>query len=404
MTTFSFTRFGWKPPGRGGSFSTTPMSEKFSTHLFNPLLQSSLRALSIPQYVQVFLNALGLWYGQGYGTAHFSAVSRTTLLNSIRPESSLNATDGCVRTFDELRKRLRTVVRDNRDLSGALELLTVVEDLAGILPLNITDDDNRISKDAKAATINFTDLFVPDDHGQYPVVYFYLRAGDEIAGAHQVMKLALYALKNARQHLHDLWKLSRHEHFPPVVPVFWDEWQTCADESIKNLLEQGAGLGIHLVLANQDPSQLRTKLGDLLPTVWENCASKLIFSARDVDLQERIMKASGEKTVHKASWRVTHDDLRRGNVSERHAIRVMNDGWEAVQITEEVVPRLGRNDLIEMSNDPRRCVYFPAPATELADYGGYPIMIDTEFYHSPREYEYLSKLRWPAATAETIVF
>ena len=387
---------------------------KFSTHLFNPLAQSSFDALSIPQVVQVVLNALNLWHGFEYGRGYFSAINRTILnraMNDSVPGSrsganvseSISDNASRIRTFPELRERIRTVTNNDRDLSSALELLTVIEDMAGIMQLNFTSNDTTVAREAIDSMIHFPDIFSLDENQQFPVVYFYLRAGDELAGASQVMKLAIYALKNARQFIEDEWKLGKHPTRPPVALACIDEWQLCADESIRNLLEQAAGLGIHLVLSNQDASQLRKPNCDLLPTVFENCGTKLIFTARSTDFQDMLMKASGEKTVHFASYQISHEDFARGKVAKEHAIQVLNDSWAAVNIVEQRAPRFERNDLIEMSNDPRRCIYFTPQASEIADYGGYPIMIDTDFFHSKPEYDRLAEMRWPAATPETIV-
>lgn len=201
----------------------------------------------------------------------------------------------------------------------------------------------------------------------------------------------------------DQFKLGKTDECPPNVTLFIDEWQMLADSSIHNLLEQGAGLGVHFLLANQDIAQLERNERGLESTVWENCASKVIFTARDPVLQDRIMKASGEKTVHVPSYQVSVSSLQQGRVESGSALSSLNGAEIGAMISESRVPLIERNDLIELSDHPSHFLFFASQGASVTRFGGFPVVLESEFALSADDYDFLNKLPWPAPTPETIV-
>jgi hypothetical protein len=272
-----------------------------------------------------------------------------------------------------------------------------------MLQLNFRAGNQHLPQSAVDAAIHVPKLLVRDANGKYPVVDFYLRTGTEPVGGPQIAKLFCAALKAARVQMQDDYKLGKVSEPPPDVSLFIDEWHHVADEAMRNMLEQGGGLGIHFVLANQDISQLDRDGREYLQTVWENCGNKLIFGARDVQFQDLLMKCSGEKTAHVATYAVPRGDVLRGDVDLPYAMDEVDGKPVGVQIQEQRTPRFDRNAIIEMSNDPRRFMFIPAQGASVADYGGYPIMVNGEFLFSKEDYDYLASLPWPAPTAETVI-
>ena len=382
--------------------------DHFSTYLFNPLLQKNFQNLTISQFSEIVINALNLWHGFFYGGLHFSAQSLGAFGAAMRMEAT---GDGWVcgphtphvETFDELGERIRRALKDHPEFNGATSLVMVIRELSNILQINFSSKGSHFPQSAVDAAIHAPDLLVPDANGNYPVVYFFLRTESQIVGSSQMAKLFVHAIKNARIQRMDQYKLGLVPVPPPITTTAIDEWQMLADSSIHNLLEQGAGLGVHFLLANQDISQLERNNNDLLSTVWENCASKIIFTARDPMLQDRIMKISGEKTVHTPTYQVSADAFRRGEVTSDSALETLNGEEMGILIQEVRAPLIERNDLIELSDHPSRFLFIPSQGAAETSYGGYPFIVETEFALSAADYQFLDELAWPAPTSETVI-
>ena len=370
----------------------------FSTHLFNPLTQDSFRRLSISEQSERLVSAFNLWHGFSYGRFYFSSQSRGAIAEALKAGSSgggwtRRRRPEPVRNFVGLEEAVRSVIRDHPEYGGAQALLMVVQSLAQIPQINVAPGDSSELQPALESAIDVSALLRRNEQGHFPVYYFYLRAQTQLIGAAQISKLLLHSLQDSLRQLRDDSKQGRTATEPPVIALFLDEWQVIADEAFRNLLEQGGSLGLQMVLANQDISQLADREGDMLATVWENCGNKLFFSARDLQLQERLMAGSGEKSVvvpglmAAQSWlsdKLTYDASR-------------------IQLQLQRSTRLERNHILEMSDRPGRAVYVPPQGVSVGQYGGYPILVDCPYLFRREKYEELDRWPWPPVTDETIV-
>ncbi len=383
----------------------------FSTFLFNPLDQRAFDHLFVPQLAQVLLNALNLWHGFDYGRFYFGSQSRKALAAAFdfqatgQPHNAWMPTAAStrIRSFGELRERVVALVRRNEEYGGAEQLLTVLEDLANILQVNFTHNGRALPQTAVDSAIRVPDLLVPDANGKYPVVYLYLRAGMELVGVSQVMKLFVSTLFVACVQARDFYKLGRREHKPPIVPVFLDEWHNIADRSLKGIIETASGLGIQFIFANQDPSQLKTTDIDLSATVWENGRNKVIFTARDPSLQRSLMEISGEQTVYVPSYAVSHPAWKARRVTPQDALHVLNGQWAPINVAAQQIPRVDRNALVQMSTSSSQFLFVPAYAAPEVGLDGFPTLLNGRFAMSPDEYDMFQRHRWPKPTPETIV-
>jgi hypothetical protein len=382
----------------------------FSSYLFNPWDQDPLRRISLPQLAQTYLNMWNLWYGFDYGKSFYSAQSRAALTEALKfRRSGEVAPNGMplwapsdetrrITSFKDAYEAVRAI-RGNPEYGGAHSLLMVLQDLANIKQLDFAG----AHPEAVRNSIRVSDLLRPDENGKYPVVYFYLRSCTELVAVSQVAKMLMHTLFLAQVQAIDFYKLGRTSVEPPEeIFIGIDEFQNCSDSAIRNILEQGSGYGLHFCLANQDLGQLRQH--DLVETVMENCGNRVMFTLRDTDLQDRIIKLSGEKTIHKASYTISHDAYKAGQVDERYAVQVMNGAFKGVDIIQERGPRFDRNLLNEVSNHPSRCIYIPPQAAAGVDFGGYPVVVDCSFHLTEDEFNHFKdKEPWPEATEETIV-
>ena len=388
----------------------------FSTHLFNPVAQSVFDRVTLPQFVQYNCVALGMHHGSGYGREWFSALSRGALLQALgmplESESEFGAWGPTtkqpfsrVSSFGEALDRLQRLMADKvhrQTYGGAHHLLIVLKELARTLQLDFGQDGKRFPQAAIDNAIDTNRILNPAENGKFPVVYFYLQPLTDVAIVSQIMKLFIYSMYTSlvqRGNLHLIGEAAA----PPKVTLFLDEWQCLGDPLFGNILSQCSGPGLRLVLANQDSDQLKNADTNLQASVFQNCGNKCIFGCRDVELQDMLIKLSGEKTIHVPSYQVSHDALKAGQVSSDYALKTLNGQMVGVSISEQRGPRFDRNALCEMSNKPGRCIYVPPQGIEGADYGGYPIMVDTDFFISKQEFERLSSARWPEPTAKTIV-
>lgn len=381
-------------------FSTVP---RFPTQIFNPLDQEHLNDLSRTSITDLLLTSMNLMHGFAYGKLHFMLQSRGGMYYALATKGSSRDRWGApvkigrANSFAELERRLRDVVKKHPELRGAESLSMLLSQLAGMPQLNGNSSSGVFPESAVAHSIQLSRLLRRDPNGRYPVLYCYLRSESDPMMASLCGKLILNLLKNALRHLLDGIQEGRERGPAPVVPVFTDECQGVLDDAVRNMLEQGASLGLQFVLANQDISQLHIGERDYLPTVWENCGNKIILSSRDNSFQELLMKLSGEKAIHHLTYEVHPKHALRGQVGPQFALD------QAIQVSEMVGYRMERNHLIEMSATPGRALFIPAQNAPLAEYDGYPIQIDIPFVQTREAFESLKTLPWPAATPATIV-
>lgn len=374
---------------------------RFSTRLFNPLAQRHLSSLSRVAITEQFLSALNLFFGFGYGKSYFGGQSYQGFSGAFiadEPRSDWGPAIASTRatSFVQLAKRLPEVLKNRPELRGAEALTMVIRQLADVFILNAGCSDIYPESAVKAG-IQVGDLLKKSGNGTYPILYCYLRAESEPVSTSVIAKLVLNLLKNALRQMRDGIQEGEIEGPAPVVPVFIDECQVVLDDALRNMLEQGASLGLQFVLANQDISQLRSGDRDFFPTVWENCGNKIILTSRDHMFQEILMKLSGEKPTHHLSYAIGAGSLARGRVGADHAV----DG--VYKVAEMISPRWERNHIIEMSATPGLAMFIPSQDEDLAQYRGYPIMVDLPFLHSRSTFEHLKSLPWPEPRPETLI-
>jgi hypothetical protein len=373
---------------------------RFGTRLFNPLDQEQLDNMSRSSITELFINAMNLFHGFGYGEGYFTgqsvaAFSEAIITHDNRGGWAPSKKATRARSFVQLERRIVEVMKRRSELRGAEALVMVVRQLANVFALNGGCCD-LYPASAVAAGIQIPRLLCRDSNGRYPVLYCYLRSESEPFSSSITAKLFLNLIKSALRQRMDDYLLGVIQEPPPLVDVFNDECHNIMDSATQNMLEQGASMGLRFVLANQDVSQLKSGRRDYFPTVWENCGIKIILSSRDNTFQELLMKLSGEKAIHHLSYFVEGMRVGRGQVSPEYAF----DGM--YQISEMPGPRFERNHLIEMSAHPGRALFIPAQNEPLAKYNGYPILIDIPFLHSRETFERLKRMPWTSGP-ETVV-
>lgn len=347
-----------------------------STYAFNPFQQKDAQDISLNQFCETILEALNLNHGEGYGRSYFSRIARRWLSSNIRKRPHVGS-------FEELYK----MTADDRAAAPAqerqdtLELIAVIESLASFEQLNATiagfKDRPEVARDA---------IFMPDVLNQKQVIYFWLPAAVETATVREFAKLALYSLLTSAY-------MNRRSGGEGKAFLVIDEFQRIASDNFKIVLEQARSMGIGAILANQTLADLKTHDADLRPTIQTNTRFKLCFSATDPEQQQRIMVTSGERT----KWRFSFS-----NPSESSFLpgKISVTG---MSMSETVVPRINRNDVIQISDDPRLAICHISRGSGYSQFSGYSFPVEMNFSLSKAEYDLRRRAPWPEPSAATIV-
>ncbi len=330
------------------------------TYAFNPFGQDDVSKLTLNQVCETMLEALNLNHGEGYGRSYFSRVARRWLASMLRQNPSIS-------TFEELYGASEEAdnFRDEKERADAFELISVIESLASFEQLNLTPDRSQHAAEAAQNAIRMPDVIAKKE-----VVYFWLPAAVESASVREIAKLALYSLLRSA-YLHNRDKVEKDQSFLVI-----DEFQRIASSNFKIILEQARSMGIEAILANQTISDLVTPEADLRPTVQTNTRFKQCFSATDLLQQDDIMKASGE-----ASYWLT-------SVSQ-------NQSGSSTSQQETILPRMLRNDVIRISDDPLCSVVHVSRGSGYTQFGGWSIPVTSGFTMTIDVYKARGGTPWP---------
>ena len=354
-----------------------------STYTFNPFMQGTEETLSLGQWAENFLEALGLSHGEGYGRSYYSRVARFWLRSFLRANPN-------VRSFKELYEATSHLdtFRSPKDRQDAFELISVLEALSLVEPLNVRPQSRGQGAGASySKTMLDEAIHMPTVLEQNQVVYFWLPAVVESATAREIAKLALYATLQACRHY-----TSEHGQ-PKQCYVVIDEFQRIASSNFKIVLEQARAFGLSAILANQTFADLQTEDADLRSTVETNTRLKLCFSATDIDQQDRIMKGSGE----------TYDYLYGESRSITDSAGTGASSSLSLGAQEIVTPRIPRNELIRVSDDPFRCIVHVARGSGYTQFSGFSFPMRVGFHITPAEYRNRQDTPWPATTDATLL-
>lgn len=352
-----------------------------TSHVFNPLAPHHLRALTTTnQKCQTVLQALSAEYGQGYGPAFFSAMNEIVLTEYARAY-------GLGHSFAELHALLSSpelYPGAKADWAKAQHLPALAARLAGVYPLNLLPADRPDRPEAFRDQVRMGDLL-----RRSQVAYFFLQTAIEKTTVSAVAKLALYMLFCAAA--------ARTTDDDRRVYVFIDEFQQVISANVALLLEQARSMGLSLVLAHQNLAQLRADRTTDLADAVESCVGfEQAFKLAGVREHERVRLLSGEKLDYRVGWRdVT--DRERVTTSGPHPTTIERPVLlTEVQVSETRSPRLGANDLIEISAAPFESLVRFSEGSGLTQFSGYWVPLASEFHVTAEQYDARERAGWPA--------
>lgn len=333
-----------------------------ASHSFNPFPNLLSGQRSIVQLATLFLDALSLNHGEGYGRSYYSRKNRMLLLETLTEHPE-------VESFDALYKLIRS--KCNRDeFRDAFELVATLSSLTQYAPLNpaaAADTD-------PAELIHFPDVL---EHGQ--VIYFWLPAALESVSIREIGKLALYSLLTAC--------IDRQRAGKPVhqTYLFIDEFQRLAGENFKIVLEQARSFGLGAILCNQSISDLVSADADLRPTVRTNTRLKMNFGVTDPDELKYLSETSGQELAIMRSYALS------------------SSGEDTKTYAENIKAKITINDLLSLTDSPTDYLLHVTRGGGYTQYGGFPVMARTSWPVTWEVYQRASNTPLPDAPEQAPV-
>lgn len=156
----------------------------------------------------------------------------------------------------------------------------------------------------------------------------------------------------------------------PVLLVISDAARAMSP-TLDHTLRHCRGFGISMCLGHQSMADL----GDYASSVSQNCRLRVIFGGADPDLVKQMRVVSGTVTKKLGTY-ADEDEL---------------EGLREVE-----VPRIGEQEILEMSMNPGVAIIDARPRVGLARWK-YPVVIDVEFPIAREVFDAIAAWPWPAA-------
>ncbi|WP_437191140.1 type IV secretory system conjugative DNA transfer family protein [Planctomicrobium sp. SH527] len=333
---------------------------------FNPMMQPFWDNFDLFTRTDIICGANGLTYGSDYGQGYYSSANAAVLYHALK-------TFPHVTTFAELAECLKEVVMtstNKRELhpeikKAGVHVMEVMKRLAACQALNITSTTERDPQVLEQA-IDFTKVFAePQLH------YFHLSATLSPSGAPEIARLVTYMLLAAA---------TQTERRVPVFLVI-DEFQRMVASNLEYMLQLARSMGVGIILANQSMEDLKKSATNLIPPIEANCRLRQWFSVSSTDDQERLINGSGLTVDYTTGRTVSTNADGKQSVSESR--------------NETVVSRFTLNDVALTNDHPFRSFLHLKRGDGYAQYGGLPVIIQSDYHISEQEYQRRKSLPWP---------
>lgn len=345
-------------------FSNQPTKATFA---FNPMTQPFWDKFDLLTRTDILCAANGLSYGTDYGAGFYSSANAAILHHAMK-------TFPHVRTFTELADCIGHVLTSaqKRELhpeirKAGVHVHEVIKRLKACEALNVTGATGH-SREVVEQSIDLTQVF------QEPqLLYFHLSSTLSPSGAPEIARLVTYMLLAAA---------TQCERRHPVFLVI-DEFQRIVANNLEYMLQLARSMGVGVILANQSMEDLRKGNTNLIPAIEANCRLRQWFSVSSSDDQLRLMEGSGLTVDRQRGWSTSTNSSGETTTSYSE--------------TEQVVNRFTMNEVLLTSDHPFRSFIRIGRGAGYAQYGGMPVIIESEFHISEEEYQRRRAMPWPEA-------
>ncbi len=348
--------------------------EDHATFAFNPFQLPCWQRLNLFQRTDVLCGALGLTYGTDYGRGFYSSANASVLHATLRAFPQVGS-------FSELSDRIAFVtsrskahgLSDGQSDAGN-HVRMIADRLASFKPLNVTPEQTP-SPEVTRQAMDPSQLFARQE-----IFYFHLSTTLGPGSSPEIARLAMFMLLTTAT----LTEQRRQ------VYLMIDEFQRVAAQNVDAILQIARSMNIGVILANQ--SMLDLKRDDLIHVVEANCRYRQWYAVSSPEEQERLSKASGQ----------TVDLLHSESTSRQR------DGWEVRTTTSRgsnqfIAPRLSINDIKLASDDPRKSIALVTRGAGYSQFGGMPVIVESDFHISETEFLARKNAPWPSAVSGSFV-
>lgn len=345
-------------------FTTKPGRNSFK---FNPMLQPFWADLEPYVKTDILCNSFGLNYGTEYGASWYTAANSEVCHQTITAAPS-------ARSFRELNDALSKLLaakgaqKMDGDLrSAGLHIQLVLKRLSEIEVLNPSVDD---SPEIAEESIDLADLF------QKPgMAYFQLPSMLMPTVAPEIARNVVYSLLSAAAAA----KKRRCQ-----VYLVIDEFQQILSDNLKSILQVARSMNVGVILANQSMQDLKTCGTDLIPALEANCQFRQWFAVSSSDDRARVVANSGETLEEFETHTVSSDN-------------------SSTTVSHQVKPRLMQNDVILATDHSRQSILCLKNSEGYAQYGGFSVVVESDYHISEEEYEQRRQMEWPEGIRGTFV-
>jgi len=351
-------------------FST---QEHLATHGFNPFAYPFWHDFNPRQKSDIICASLGLYYGAGYGTAHYSTASSALMYQTI-----INFPE--CRSFREYAECCEVVLKtpekyglDKKTASDGIDLFEALKRMADFTQLQPGDHSNQFPEHVLSESINLTELFKSPNH-----IYLQLPSGQSPSSAPAIARLFTYMLLTAAT------QTKRNCQVYLVI----DEFQRMVAHNLDAILELARSMGIGIILANQSMASLKSHNMDLTTPVEANCRFRQWFDVPSRVDREMLQQYAGE----------TIELMHGGSTSVGDHGSSNSESWN-----ENILPRLNVNELNQISDDPTQSIIRLSRGKGYAQYAGFPITVRSGFHITQEEYDRRRSFTWPSTLEGTFV-
>lgn len=337
-----------------------------ATFAFNPMTQSFWEKFDLLTRTDILCGANGLTYGTDYGAGYYSSANAAVLYYALKAFPH-------VKTFYELADCIGTVISTAKkeDLhpeirKAGVHVQEVIKRLANVAPLNVTDSTGHDREIVEQAI----DLTMPFLEPQ--LLYFHLSATLSPSGAPEIGRLVNYILLAASTQTE-----RKHQ-----VYLVIDEFQRMVAGNLEYMLQLARSMGVGVILANQSMEDLKKSSVNLIAPIEANCRLRQWFSVSSSDDRERLIKSGGESI-----------DIEFGRKTSPTPEGDMRYSYSE---SEKVVPRITINDVLLTSDHPFRSFVRISRGEGYAQYGGFPVILESGFHITEAEYQRRRAMPWPS--------
>ena len=337
-----------------------------STFACNPLRQPYWKHLDTYTRTDILCSALGLTYGVDYGEGYYSSANAAVLYHTIDKYPDIE-------TFEELAERVGQVTFNAKreelhpEIRKAGSHAKVILDRLGSYEVLNVAPNRGYPSDVISEAIDFTSVFhKPQFH------YYHLSSTLAPGTSPEMARLVTYSLLAAA---------TQQKNRIPVFLVI-DEFQRMVARNIEYMLQLARSMDVGVILANQTMDDLRTSTADLVPAIEANCRYRQWYSVSSEKDRRRLIEGSGE----------TVDE----QVTRTYASGP-NGATRSVSYQERVVSRLTMNHILLASDDPQLSILRISRGEGYAQYGGFPIILESDYHITHSEYAARKATPWPAS-------